>query len=172
MGKRKNVILIGMPACGKSSIGVVLAKRTGRSFIDGDLVIQEQTGRLLKELIEEYGDDEFRGIEDRVCAEIKAENAVIAPGGSVVYGERAMAHLREIGTIVYLKLPYTVIRSRLGSLKARGVTMKKGQTLRGLYDERIRLYERYADIVIEENGLSTRQTVEAVVRALGEEESE
>lgn len=172
MGRRKNVILIGMPASGKSSIGVVLAKRTGRRFIDGDLVIQEQTGKLLKDLIAEYGDEGFRGIEDRICAGISAEEAVIAPGGSVVYGKNAMAHFREIGTIVYLKLPYTVIRKRLGSLKARGVTMKKGQTLKQLYDERVRLYEKYADVVIEEAGLSTRQTVEAIVRALGEEETE
>ena len=110
------ITLIGMPACGKSSVGVVLAKKTGRRFIYVDLLIQEQTGKLLKELITELGDQGFRMLEDRINAEIRAEHAVIAPGGSVVYGEQAMRHLKELGTVVYLKLPYTAIRSRLGNL--------------------------------------------------------
>lgn len=160
------ITLIGMPACGKSSVGVILAKKTGRRFIDGDLLIQEQTGKLLKELITELGDQGFRMLEDRINAEIRAEHAVIAPGGSVVYGEQAMRHLKELGTVVYLKLPYTAIRRRLGNLEARGVSIRKGQTLRQLYDERVKLYEQYADITVDETRLNTRQVVEAIVQAV------
>lgn len=160
------ITLIGMPACGKSSVGVVLAKKTGRRFIDGDLLIQEQTGKLLKELIAELGDQGFRALEDQINAEIRAEHAVIAPGGSVVYGEQAMRHLKELGTVVYLKLPYTAIRRRLGNLEARGVSIRKGQTLRQLYDERVKLYEQYADITVDETRLNTRQVVEAIVQAV------
>ncbi|PNH20295.1 shikimate kinase [Lachnospiraceae bacterium] len=162
------ITLIGMPASGKSTVGVVLAKKTGRRFLDGDLIIQEQTGKLLKELIAEHGDDGFRALENEIHAGLQAEYAVIAPGGSVVYGEDAMAHLRALGTVIYLKLPYPAIRRRLGNLEARGVSIKKGQSLKQLYDERVKLYEKYADITIDETGLGTRKVVEAIVEALGE----
>ncbi len=161
------ITLIGMPSCGKSTIGVVLAKIAGMRFLDGDLLIQEETGKLLKELIAEYGDDGFREIEDRICAGIRAENAVISPGGSVIYGEKAMAHLKSLGPVVYLKLSYPAIRKRVGSLENRGVTMKEGQTFRQLYDERCALYEKYADIVIDETGLSIRQAAEEILSAVG-----
>lgn len=162
------ITLIGMPACGKSSVGVVLAKKTGRQFIDGDLLIQGQTGKLLKELIQELGDEGFRALEEEINAGIQAERAVIAPGGSIVYGERAMRRFHELGQVVYLKLSYPTIRRRLGDLTARGVSIKPGQTLRQLYDERVRLYEKYADIVVDETGMNTRQVVEAIARAVGE----
>ena len=147
--------LIGMPASGKSSVGVVLAKKTGRRFIDGDLLIQEQSGKLLKDLIAERGDDGFRALEDETLAALETENAVIAPGGSVIYGEKAMARLKALGKVIYLKLSYPAIQRRLGDLTARGVSIKEGQTLRDLYRERTVLYEKYADLVIDENGLST-----------------
>ena len=142
--------LIGMPASGKSSVGVVLAKKTGRRFIDGDLLIQEQSGKLLKDLIAERGDDGFRALEDETLAALETENAVIAPGGSVIYGEKAMARLRALGKVIYLKLSYPAIRRRLGDLTARGVSIKEGQSLRDLYRERTVLYEKYADLVIDE----------------------
>ena len=160
--------LIGMPASGKSSVGVVLAKKTGRRFIDGDLLIQEQSGKLLKDLIAERGDDGFRALEDETLAALETENAVIAPGGSVIYGEKAMARLKALGKVIYLKLSYPAIQRRLGDLTARGVSIKEGQTLRDLYRERTVLYEKYADLVIDENGLSTRKVVEAIARAIGE----
>ena len=160
--------LVGMPASGKSSVGVVLAKKTGRRFIDGDLLIQEQSGKLLKDLIAERGDDGFRALEDETLAALETENAVIAPGGSVIYGEKAMARLKALGKVIYLKLSDPAIQRRLGDLTARGVSIKEGQTLRDLYRERTVLYEKYADLVIDENGLSTRKVVEAIARAIGE----
>ena len=168
---KKCITLIGMPAAGKSTVGVVLAKRAGMRFIDVDLVIQEKTGKLLKDLIAEHGDEGFRRIEEQVNAELQAENAVIAPGGSVVYGPKAMAHLKELGPVVYLKLGYYAVRSRLGNLKDRGVSIKKGQTLKDLYNERVKLYEKYADIVIDEKGLNTRKVAEAIMKAVLEDES-
>lgn len=145
----KNVILIGMPGAGKSTIGVVLAKSLGYKFIDSDLVIQEKEGKLLHEIISEVGDDGFREIENRVNASIEMTKTVLATGGSAVYGKEAMEHLRKVGKIVYLKQSYDEIKNRLGDLSKRGVSIKKGQTLKDLYDERVPLYEDYADIEID-----------------------
>lgn len=158
MGK-SNIILIGMPGVGKSSAGVVLAKVMGYSFVDSDLLIQESQGRLLKDIISEEGTDGFISIENNVNKSINMENAVIATGGSVVYGSEAMEHLRDIGRVVYLKASYEEISGRLGNLEGRGVVLRNGQTLRELYDERTPLYEKYADIIVEENGQSIRETV-------------
>ena len=155
----RNIVLIGMPGCGKSTVGVVLAKNLGMDFIDSDLLIQRGMGMRLKEILEKHGDDGFREIENRVNSGIQAENSVIATGGSVVYGEEAMAHLKTLGTVVYLKLSYQQIEDRLGDLHARGVTIRPGQTLRGLYDERCPLYERWADLVMPCDGLRLREVV-------------
>jgi shikimate kinase len=149
-----------MPASGKSTIGVLLAKRLGYSFVDVDLVIQEKTGKLLKEIIEESGTDGFIEIEDRINAELEVQHSIIAPGGSVIYGENAMKHLSEISTIVYLKLSFRSVRQRLGNLKDRGVALKDNMTLKDLYDERIPLYQKYADITIDETGKSPGKVVD------------
>lgn len=156
---RDNVVLIGMPGAGKSTVGVVLAKRLGYSFVDSDLVIQERYGKLLHELIEERGVEGFWKLENDVNASLKLHRSVIATGGSAVYGAEAMEHLREIGTVLYLKLPYEDIEERLGDLNARGVTLKPGQTLRDLYEERIPLYEKYAHKVMECQGKQLRELV-------------
>jgi len=150
MGRKTNITLIGMPASGKSSVGVVLAKRLGKRFVDTDIVIQEKYGKLLKELIEEHGDDGFREIEDEVNASLDVTDSIISPGGSVVYGEKAMEHLKEISVVIYLELSYTAIKSRLGDLRERGITLKEGQTLKDLYLERTPLYAKYADITVNE----------------------
>ena len=168
MGKKTNITLIGMPASGKSSVGVVLAKRLGKKFVDTDIVIQEKYGKLLKELIEEHGDDGFREIEDEVNATIDVSNSIISPGGSVVYGERAMKHLKEISVIIYLELSYTAIKSRLGDLRERGITLKDGQTLKDLYLERTPLYKKYADITINEMKKSLSKTIDEICESLGE----
>ncbi|MGL5435935.1 MAG: shikimate kinase [Lachnospiraceae bacterium] len=157
---KSNITLIGMPASGKSTVGVLLAKRLGYSFVDVDLVIQEKEGRLLKEIIEAEGTKGFLQIEDRINAELDVRHSVIAPGGSVIYGETAMQHLKEISTVVYLKLSYEEIEERLGDLKDRGVALKDDMTLKELYDERVPLYETYADITIDENGRTAGQTVD------------
>jgi len=148
MKLKDNIVLIGMPGAGKSTVGVVLAKKLGFRFLDSDLVIQETYGKLLHELITEYGVDGFWKIENDVNASINAEKTIIATGGSAVYGEEAMAHLREIATVIYLKLSYEEIEDRLGDLNARGVTLQPGQTLYDLYEERIPLYEKYAHITV------------------------
>ena len=168
MGKKTNITLIGMPASGKSSVGVVLAKRLGKKFVDTDIVIQEKYGKLLKELIEEHGDEGFREIEDEVNATLDVSNSIISPGGSVVYGERAMKHLKEISVIIYLELSYTAIKSRLGDLRERGITLKDGQTLKDLYLERTPLYKKYADITINEMKKSLSKTIDEICESLGE----
>ena len=154
----RNIILIGMPGCGKSTVGVVLAKAMGYRFVDSDLLIQESENRLLSEIIEQDGLDKFNEIENKVNASINIDRSVIATGGSVVYGKEAMEHLKKIGAVVYIKLPYEEIKNRLGDLTKRGVSIKEGQTLLDLYNERIPLYEKYADIIVEEKGMTIAQT--------------
>lgn len=154
-----NIILIGMPASGKSTVGVVLAKNLAMDFLDGDLLIQRSEGMRLSQIIEALGDDGFRAVENRVIASIDADNCVVATGGSVVYGEEAMRHLKAIGTVVYLQLSYPQVEDRLGNLHDRGVTIRPGQTLHDLYDERCPLYERWADIIVPCDGKRLREVV-------------
>ncbi|WP_196801532.1 shikimate kinase [Pseudobutyrivibrio ruminis] len=163
---KENIVLIGMPGVGKSTLGVVLAKELGFQFVDADLLIQERENRLLKEIIAEDGVEGFLKIENDVNASIIAEKTVIATGGSVIYGSDAMEHLKEIGTVVYLKLDYETLDSRLGNLKGRGVVLKDGQTLKDLYNERIPLYEKYADVIVDEGGLDLEQTLTQVLKQL------
>ncbi len=159
----KNIIFIGMPAVGKSTVGVVVAKRLGCRFLDTDILIQESEGRLLKEIIEEKGIEGFLEIEDSVNAGVEAENSVISPGGSVVYCENAMKHYKEIGTVVYLQISFDIINKRLKNAKNRGVVLKNGQTFRELYEERVTLFEKYADVTICEDELSLEETVDKVM---------
>ena len=144
-----NIVLIGMPGAGKSTVGVVLAKRLGYRFVDSDLVIQEAKGMLLHEIIEERGIEGFLAVENEINASLNVRRSVIATGGSVIYGKEAMEHLGENGTVVYLKLTYEAIKKRLGDLNERGVTVKEGQTLLDLYEERIPYYEKYAGVTID-----------------------
>lgn len=163
---KDNIVLIGMPGVGKSTVGVILAKMIGYQFTDADLLIQKQEGKLLHEIIAEKGTDGFIEIEERVNVSIEASHTIIATGGSVVYGKKAMEHLSHIGTVVYLKVPYDTLEKRLEDIKGRGVVLKEGQTLRTLYDERTPLYEKYADIEISEDGLNVEQTVEKLLERL------
>lgn len=158
-----NIVLIGMPGVGKSTVGVILAKVLGYQFLDADLVIQQQEGKLLKEIIAEVGTEGFIEVENRVNARIECSKTIIATGGSVVYGKEAMEHLKEIGTVVYLEVPYSTIEKRLSDIKGRGVVLKKGQTLYDLYMERTPLYEKYADLRVCEDGLDVEQTVELLI---------
>jgi shikimate kinase len=166
--KRNNITLIGMPASGKSTVGVLLAKRLGYSFVDVDIVIQEQEGKILKEIIAERGDDGFLEVENRINRELHVCKSVIAPGGSVIYGKEAMEHLKEISIVVYLKLSYESVKERLGNLVDRGVVLKDGMTLYDLYQERVPYYESYADITIDETGLEAGNIVDQL-RAIMEE---
>ena len=166
----KNIIFIGMPASGKSTVGVVVAKRLGYDFIDTDLLIQKQENRLLKEIIADVGNEGFLAIENQVNREVQVEHAVISPGGSVVYCKEAMEHFKEIGKIVYLKVSFETINRRISSAKNRGVVLKEGQTLRDLYDERTTLFEKYADYVVSEEGLSLEETIDKVLELFGKQE--
>ena len=161
-----NIVLIGMPAVGKSTAGVILAKVLGYQFVDVDLEIQNQEKRLLKDIIAQDGIDGFIKVENRVNSELDIDNAVISTGGSVVYGQEAMEHLREIGTVVYLKLPYRVISRRLNNIEGRGVVLREGQTLKKLYDERVPLYEKYAHITVDETGLNIEKTVLRIIEEI------
>lgn len=159
---KNNVILIGMPGSGKSTAGVVLAKKLGYRFLDSDLVIQERTGKLLHQLIEELGEAGFLALENEINSSITARETVIATGGSAVYGTDAMEHFRAMGQIIYLKLAYKELEERLGDLHERGVVLKPGFTLKDLYEERIHLYEEYADITVDCNGRDVRQVMEEI----------
>ena len=151
--KKRNIILIGMPGAGKSSVGVILAKALGYEFIDTDLA--------------DEGNEGFLAIENEVNATLEADESVIAPGGSAIYGKEAMEHFKEIGTIVYLKLSYEDLAKRLGNLKGRGVVLKEGQTLKDLYDERSKLYEQYAEITVDESGRDIQGTILALREQIG-----
>ena len=148
-----HIILIGMPACGKSTVGVLAAKTLGYRFVDSDLVIQERTGKKLHRIIRDEGRESFLALEEAVNLTLgnDAIPSVIATGGSAVYSEAAMAHFKEVGTVVYLRLSYETVEKRLGNFAHRGVVMPEGYTLRDLYNERCALYERYADVIIDES---------------------
>ena len=161
-----NVILIGMPACGKSITGVVLAKTMRKSFIDTDLLIQEKEERPLQEIINESGNAYFRQVEEDVLCSVETTNSVISTGGSAIYYDSAMKHLKEQGTVVYLNVSLETIESRLNNIKTRGVTMEKGATIASLYAERVPLYEKYADVIINADGFEVEDTVEAIINAV------
>ena len=149
----RHIILIGMPACGKSTVGVLAAKTLGCRFIDSDLIIQERQGRRLHRIIRDEGQAGFLAIEEAVNLTLGNDStpSVIATGGSAVYSEAAMEHFKSVGTVVYLRLSFETVQKRLGNFTHRGVVMPEGYTLRDLYDERCALYERYADVIIDES---------------------
>lgn len=161
---KDNIILIGMPTSGKSTMGVRLSRLLKRPFVDTDNVIKEKFGDGLSGIIAEKGIDGFLELENQVCADFTAQRTVIATGGSVVYGTEAMENLRSIGTVVYLQLPYTTIRRRLRDPISRGVTLRPGQTILDLYRERIPLYEKWADVTLD----CTGKRAEVMERMLNE----
>lgn len=164
---KQNLILIGMPTAGKSTVGVVLAKMLGYDYVDTDLLIQKREGCRLEETIRQKGDEAFLDIEADVCSELETEHAVIATGGSVIYRPRAMEHLKRLGTVVYLKISLESLKERLLDTASRGVVLKEGQTLESLYLERTPLYERYADLTVEEGTLRFEDVVAEVLKAAG-----
>lgn len=165
---KENIVLIGMPGVGKSTVGVILAKVLGYQFIDADLVIQKRENRLLHEIISEEGLDGFLKAEENANVYIaqNEEKSIVATGGSVVYCEKAMQELKKTGRVIYLELEYDQLKKRLGDLKGRGVVLKDGQDLRGLYEERIPLYEKYADLTVNEKNLDVEQTLQKIVDRL------
>jgi len=158
-----NIVLIGMPGCGKSTVGVLLAKALGMAFVDTDVVLQANEGKKLQTIINEIGVDGFLKKEENAILNLACEKTVIATGGSVVYGKQAMEFLHQTGTVIYICLPYAEIERRLSNLATRGVTLREGQTLEMLYHERIPLYEQEADIVFDAENCTIDQTVAALL---------
>ena len=158
----RNIILIGMPGSGKSTLGVVLAKKLGYRFVDSDLLIQEKYGKTLERLIEEYGDDGFIRLENDVNCSICGERTVIATGGSAVYGEQAMAHFKDIGTVIYLDISEEELEERIGSLKERGVVSNGKQSIEEIFEDRKNLYHKYADITVCQDKKLLRESVEEI----------
>ena len=159
-----NIVLIGMPSCGKSTVGVLLAKKLGYRFLDSDILIQEKCVMLLHEIIETEGLNGFLKIEGEVNRSIETDRTVISTGGSVVYSDDAMKHLKSIGKVIYIKISYETLCMRLGDYVHRGVVMPKGYTLLDMYNERKKLYEKYADFILDEGDDSINKTLERIAQ--------
>ncbi|MDK2988510.1 MAG: shikimate kinase [Methanoculleus sp.] len=166
MHHRKNIILIGMPGAGKSTVGVVLAKTLGMQFIDTDILIQERAGKMLQEILDKDGPDAFKRIEEEAILSLHPDRAVVATGGSVVCSPDAMAHLKSGGVAVYLEISYEEMEKRLKNITTRGIVLLPGQSLRGMYDERAPLYARYADLTVACSGGDLESVVRRVIEAL------
>ncbi len=162
----KNIILIGMPGAGKSTIGVLLAKALGKAFIDTDLLIQAREERLLQEIINERGINHFLEIEAEVLMSLQTTNSVIATGGSAIYSDQAMAYLKRTGIMVYLKLAYEEIEQRINNMASRGIAIAKGQSLSDLYRERIPKYEQQADLILDCSGKPIEESVQSAKEKL------
>jgi shikimate kinase len=162
----KNIVLIGMPSAGKSTLGVLLAKSLCMPFTDTDLIIQEKENMLLQDIINNFGIDHFLEVEEKVILDCNFTNHIVATGGSVVYSELAMEHLKKNGIVIYLKLDYKEIEQRLNNIKTRGVAITAGQTLKDLYDIRTPLYEKYADITVDCSNKDMEASVEEIISML------
>ncbi|HOP75383.1 MAG TPA: shikimate kinase [Bacillota bacterium] len=166
MREVQNIVLIGMPGAGKSTVGVLLAKSLGMAFDDTDLLIQQQDGRLLQAIINEEGVQRFLEIEADVVSSLQRKDTVIATGGSVVYSDRAMHHLKENGLVIYLRIGFEELEKRLTNMATRGIAIGSHQSLYSLYCERIPLYEKYADIIIDSSSQSVEETLKRILEAL------
>ena len=163
---RRNLVFIGMPGSGKSTVGVLVAKRLGLGFVDTDLLIQQQAGRTLQEIVDQDGHLALRRIEEQVLLALAVEGQVISTGGSAVYSEAAMTHLRQNGTVVFLDIPLEEVRRRIGNYSLRGISRRPDQSLEALFEERFALYTRYADLTIKGQGLNQEQVCQAVIDGL------
>lgn len=162
----KNIVLIGMPGAGKSTLGVLLAKALNYDFLDTDLVLQKAAGKKLYEIMNDKGMEGFLALENETLAKIDCEGTVIATGGSAVFGEAAMEHLKEKGIVVYIKLSCEEIVRRVNNIKTRGIAMRKGKTISDVYEERVPLYEKYADVIVEGENRTIEENVELLVESL------
>lgn len=162
----ENIVLIGMPGCGKSTVGVLLAKAAGKRFVDTDLALQETENQLLQQILDKEGMDYFLQAEENIMLQTEESDSVIATGGSAVYSVPGMRHLKQTGIAIYLKLPLSTIENRLSNIKTRGIALAPGETIASLYEKRIPLYERYADIIVEAEGLEAEAVVTQIILQL------
>ena len=165
MNRKENIVLIGMPGSGKSTVGVLLAKALGMSFVDTDLELMQRTGRKLQEILDKDGLDFFLREEESTIRNLDHHHVVIATGGSVVMEPEAMEHLQENAIIIFLDVPLEELRRRITNIRSRGIAFAPGQKLEGIYDERIPLYRKYADLTVEMEE-SIEDTVEAVLQKI------
>jgi len=161
----KNIILIGMPGAGKSTVGVILAKTLGMTFVDTDIAIQERAGRLLQEIIDTEGPDAFLKIEEETILSLHCRNCVIATGGSVVFSRKAMDSLKKEGVAMYLKISCEEMVRRLSNITTRGIVLIAGQSLPDMYQQRVPMYEKFADITVD---CEDEDFEEVVGRVIGE----
>lgn len=166
MNKMENIILIGMPGSGKSSVGIIIAKRLGMNFVDVDLLIQEHCGELLQETVDRVGSDAFLEIEADVICSLNVQNSVISPGGSAVLCERGANHLKGLGKIVYIKQSLSSLKSHLGDISSRGIAMRPGQTLDDVYAYRMPFYEKYADVTVDTSDQNINESVDKLLASL------
>jgi len=167
--KKQNIVLIGMPGCGKSTTGVLLATIMGLDYVDTDFLIIKEEGKKLIEIIAEKGNDGFNKLEENLCATLHLKKSVIATGGSVVYGPRAMENLGSEGLVVFLDVPLNEIKKRIGDYSQRGISLKEGQTIEDLFSERRPLYLKYADIVVDTSGMDLSVSADTVKELVEEE---
>ncbi len=163
---KSNIVLIGMPGSGKSTIGRLLAKELGMTAIDGDVIIEQQEGMKLQEIINTKGNDYFTSLEDKILSNLQCENYVISPGGSVCYYPNAMKHLSEIAEVIYLRVSFEELEKRVHNLSSRGIVFKPNQTFRDLYNERTPLYEKYAGLIVDSSNLPPKETLKLLLEQL------
>jgi shikimate kinase len=164
---KSNLVLIGMPGSGKSTVGVILAKRTSHDFVDTDVVIQSVEHRSLQAIMDKEGYMKLREIEARVLQTLNLENHIISTGGSAVYSDAAMQHLRKNGTTIYLDVSVATLRSRITDYETRGIAKRPDQSFDDLFDERTRLYRKYADLVVKGDGMSQDAVCNHIIQELG-----
>ncbi|WP_248928691.1 shikimate kinase [Paenibacillus hamazuiensis] len=162
-----NIVLIGMSGAGKSTLGVLLAKALGMDYVDTDIVIQQQEGRLLQEIIDSDGIEKFMNVEENIVSGQRLKNSVISTGGSVVYSEKAMNALKQGGQVIYLHVPYEEITRRLTNITTRGIVMRKGNSLKDVYEERVPLYMKYSDMTLDCSNKDIEQCVSEIIGKIG-----